>query len=458
MMHLPRLALGRIQPDVDQRPVLWALLSVLERLGLQVQVFGSQARFDAPTGDSLPGGILQRHLDSWLMTRESCREIFLCGNHDCDLAMVLGTWDGPAEEPGALWESPASGGDACPAATARDGEGRLETLCQWLELPRIAILDAQRLRAHGIPARPRQVEAVLLDRTAPGQAGVALQVDLETVWGVPVLGRLPLLPGLRPGLDRLSLGTGPGDAMCCALADALSESLDVERLLRLAESRGFPAPRLAGRETAARPRRCNIAVAYDEAFHCYFPDALDLLERLGARLHDFSPLRSERLPPATDVVYFGCGNLIEHARELAGNCCLKQDLQRHAARGGRIYAECSGVAYLCEQLVLPNSRTCPMAAVLPAIARRNPQAGPSRPATVRLSHACWLGPAGTELRGYQAGTWQFEPTGPLQYDQASAVLGCQRVVGSLLHLNFAALPEILERFFRPLPSPLAAGR
>ncbi len=45
----------------------------------------------------------------------------------------------------------------------------------------------------------------------------------------------------------------------------------------------------------------------DDAFHCYFPDTLDLLELRGATVCDFSPLRDERLPVDTDIVYFGCG-------------------------------------------------------------------------------------------------------------------------------------------------------
>ncbi len=60
------------------------------------------------------------------------------------------------------------------------------------------------------------------------------------------------------------------------------------------------------RGPASRP--LQVAVACDEAFGGYFPDTLEALEARGARVCDFSPLRDDRLPPGTDVVYVGCGH------------------------------------------------------------------------------------------------------------------------------------------------------
>src|SRR5690606_21378146 len=96
------------------------------------------------------------------------------------------------------------------------------------------------------------------------------------------------------------------------------------------------------------PRPLTVAVAYDEAFRCYFPDTLDLLEHLGATVVDFSPLRDEALPLGTDIVYFGCGHPERYAEALASNHCMMLAIREHVCAGRRIYAEGGGVAYLCQ--------------------------------------------------------------------------------------------------------------
>ena len=122
----------------------------------------------------------------------------------------------------------------------------------------------------------------------------------------------------------------------------------------------------------------NIAVAYDEAFSCYFPDTLDVLESQGANVSVFSPLRSERLPDHTDVVYFGCGQPEDYVNELAANFCMKESLWNHVVSGGRVYAESAGLAYLCREMVMPCGHHWPMVGLLPALARRNPAPAPDR--------------------------------------------------------------------------------
>jgi cobyrinic acid a,c-diamide synthase len=228
--------------------------------------------------------------------------------------------------------------------------------------------------------------------------------------------------------------------------------------LEIARSRDFPAIASGLFDAKRDLYHCNIAVAYDEAFNCYFPDTLDLLEYRGARIQDFSPLRDESLPPDTHVVYFGCGNLAAYAGELSRNYCFKQALRSYAAAGGRIYAECSGMAYLCEQIELPNRKPISMAGVLPAVAVRNEQAGPAGPVEVCLQQGCWLGPRGARLRGYGNQAWQLEGIGPLTHYAGDSLIGWQRAIGSRMHLNFAALPDYLDRFFRPLRQPMRATR
>lgn len=465
MTRLPRIAVGTVQPGANDSPILWALLNLLERHDTTVQTFSSQARFHPRTGVSSVTGQDQRHLDSWLMTRDVAREIFFRGGMPVDLAVVEGQFRSDHERlSGGRRRAPRPESERADCheskrADCHDSEGRLETLCDWLDLPRIAIVDARQMSGCRMPDRPDLVDGILLNAAPLGRAGAELRVNLEAIWGVPVLGSLPQQADLHRRILALPPGGAPTPSFCQTLGDALAPSFDVQRLLDIASRRNFCAatpPGLFDPRCAEQP--CTIAMAYDEAFHCYFPDALDLLEYRGARIRVFSPLHGESIPADTDVVYFGCGNISQHVEELSANCCLKQALRCFAADGGRIYAECAGLAYLCEHLVLESGVGYPMAGVFPAVAHRNPLAGQPRPVELPFAHACWLGASSSRLRGYYNESWEIEPVGPLLSDACGRLISCQEAVGSRVHLDFAAQPELLDRFFHPLRSSSGAIR
>ncbi len=205
----------------------------------------------------------------------------------------------------------------------------------------------------------------------------------------------------------------------------------------------------------------TVAVAYDEAFRCYFTDALELLELSGASVVDFSPLRGEALPPDTDLVYFGCGHPERHAAALAENHCMRLAIREHLCSGRRIYAEGGGLAYLCEHLVTPCGERLPMVGVFPAVATANPFPQPPEPTTVTLARRSWLGRPGTKLRGYLNSRWHLEPTECIdglaaEVEHQHDLLGRYLAVGSRMHVNFVPQPEILHSFLRPAPLPQAS--
>src|SRR5262245_30958080 len=150
MSILPRLAVGTIQPDVDSQPMVWGLLNAFAQAGVRTQTFFSRACFRAHDGASVISGIAPRHLDSWLMTAAVCRQSFLHAAAPADLALVEGLYD-------------QCGGKAgCGGAGAAVG-GSLDALCEWLDLPRIGIVDVRRLSPCQLPKRPA-VDRLLLDR------------------------------------------------------------------------------------------------------------------------------------------------------------------------------------------------------------------------------------------------------------------------------------------------------
>lgn len=440
MSHLPRVALGTRQSSTDRLPILWALVGLLRGADRQVQIFHDRATFADADADRCICGQSARYLDSWLMDADLCRESFARGAGGSDFAIVEGCY----QRRDAAGQTGAVPRDQHPM-----GEGSLDLLCQWLELPRLEVLDVSQMASCQLPPRPLGAAGVFLDRVRE-EDFFHWQTCLESLWGIPVLGGLPPLPKLRSALAGVDCGRSSCE-LCRELAAHLLPTCRLQQVLDIADQYEFsPVPQRVftpGRRMAG----VTIAVAFDEAFHCYFPDVLELLDLQGARVETFSPLRDESLPPGTDVLYLGCGHTDRYAQQLADNHCMLVDLRGQVCRGMRVYAEGGGMAYLCHSLMLPSGETLPMAGVLPAVAHCDRQAGPSIPKEITLARDTWLGRAGSKLRGYVNPRWRIERLGRLQACVAEA--GCElhlvahnAVIGSQMHVNFAAQPDFLRRF------------
>jgi cobyrinic acid a,c-diamide synthase len=439
-MIIPRLAVGAIQPDDDATLVVWGLLSLLERVGLQTQAFRHEATF-VPWDGCLPiTGREQRHLDSWLMPRDLCCQLFQRNACDADLSVIEGRYD---------------------AARHHLAGGSLDTLCQWLDVPRVVVLDAARLERCQLPVCPPfAVDAVLLDNVQSAAQVAKWGTTLEVLWGAPVLGALDAVPQLRAAAAALPRGSRPPAALCQELGERFRNHCHLAKLLNLA-CRPFDSmlATAAQARTGASRARLRVAVAFDESFHCYFPDTLDCLEAQGMELRLFSPLRSAELPPGTDVVYLGCGRIDRYAAELAANHCLKQALERFAASGGRVYGESAGLAYLCRHIV-KDGRRYPMVGALSAVAAMESLSEPLVPTTVHLRCNSWLGEALQPLRGYLNSTWRLSPWGDvsdlaMEPEHHGDLVSQRNVIASRLHLNFAAQPSVLERFAQPVRTSTA---
>jgi cobyrinic acid a,c-diamide synthase len=412
-------------------------------------------------------GIAPRHLDSWLMPAEACRERFLRAARLADLSVVEGIF-----ADGADYDDVADVGSGQPAGS------RLSTLCRWLGLPRLGVIDLSRVNGFEAPARRSNVDALLIDRVGSEFDFYRWQTILESLWGIPVLGGLETALGLRSAISQLESHRAPPRDLCAKLGDLMARYVRPLQLLEFASRIPWPAPMSRSCSTAHGQERVaacrldrvepiaerqsgmTVAIAYDDAFFGYCPDALDVLEQRGVTVRDFSPLRDETLPPDVDIVYIGCGRPDLHAQQLSENFCLMLALRDHVCAGKRIYAEGGGLAYLCQQLSLPTGEQVPMTGILPAIAHANSRPLPPRPVELTLAKDHWLGHRGRRIRGYLSDRWRLEPVGALSSCVAEPqhrldVVDRHQAVGSRIHLNLALQPVLLESFLRSAPAALA---
>jgi cobyrinic acid a,c-diamide synthase len=459
MSILPRLAVGTIQPEADLQPIVWGLLDALEQDGVRTQTFLSRSYFLPCDGAAAISSNTPRHLDSWLMTPELCRQSFLRTAATAELAIVEGRYDQAVLNQRAALSEPLSG-------LAAIKGGSLDTLCQWLDLPRIAVVDTKLLNHCQLPPRPT-ADRLLLDRVHDQCDFYRWQTILESLWGIPVVGGLDECTQLRQQIAALPGGSKPPRDWCDALGERWRRYSCLQRVMQLATQPGMPADwsTTSTPDEQHLPPRSNVrvSVAYDEAFHCYFRDTLDMLELRGATVRVFSPLRDECLPTNTDIVYLGCGSPLAHAAALAENHCMLMALKEHVCSGKRIYAEGGGLAYLCQHVESADGIRTPMVGALRATARRNPVRSQPEPVEITLASESWLGPVGTKLRGYRNTNWLLEPTGCLtrlaqEQDSEFDLVGRHQAIGSRIHLNFAAQPTLLGGFLRACPAALAWGQ
>jgi cobyrinic acid a,c-diamide synthase len=237
---------------------------------------------------------------------------------------------------------------------------------------------------------------------------------LERETGLPCFGYLPPMPDCSIPSRHLGLVTAPElkelRENIRRLGLQAGQSLDLDGLLRLGHtaeplSESLPA---GNPVTAEKPR---IAVARDEAFCFYYPDNLDLLERLGARLVPFSPLRDAELPATVSGLYLGGGYPELHAAVLSENGSMRESIRRAVASGLPTLAECGGFLYLQETLEDENGIAWPMANVLPGKGYRTSRLQRFGYLNLTPREDSFLLPAGESIPGHEFHYWDSTETG-----------------------------------------------
>ena len=210
------------------------------------------------------------------------------------------------------------------------------------------------------------VRGVILNQIATERQRLLITEAVERYTGVPVLGSIPRLK--RDIFPMRHLGMIPhqeyGDSedALAFLVETVTAGLDLGRIDALMQPLG---PALAAdRQEDLRPAPdVRIGILQDAAFQFYYSENLEALERAGAELVYLNALRDSGLPEL-DGLYIGGGFPETSARELAANGSFRESVRAAADRGLPIYAECGGLIYLGDSIVL-DGREYPLAGVFP---------------------------------------------------------------------------------------------
>jgi cobyrinic acid a,c-diamide synthase len=426
-----------------------ALCAALRARGLTVQAFKCGPDFLDTGHLSAVTGRPARNLDGWMLDEAANRNTFVHATADADIAIVegmMGLFDG---------------------ISGQADRGSAAEIAKWLSLPVILVLDASN-SARSIAAVLRGFEVfdpalrfagVVLNGVAGQSHYRTLRDAVRSTSSTPLLGWLPREESVRIPERHLGLRTAQEepawDKRKEAFAAVAEKQFALDELLRSTPDLPVELHREQRPTTSAR---ASIGVAQDRAFCFYYQDNLDLLERAGARIVPFSPLRDAHLPKGIDALYLGGGYPEIYAPQLSANTSLATEIRAFAQQGRPIYAECGGMMYLSEQLRRSDGQVFPMTGVLPVEIEMTEGLVRFGYVEVDLMRDCLLGTKGTALRGHSfhysrsAATREMPAAFHARYtlsgksEEEGVVF--RNVLASYVHLHFGGAPSIATTFVR----------
>ena len=321
-----------------------ALASLLRKRGI-VQTFKVGMDYIDPSYLAAVSGRPCRNLDNFVLGEGQIRSIFSYGCQGADIALVEGVRG--------LYEG----------AEALDDTGSTAAIAKILDLPVVLVVSAQSITrsaaaiVKGFQAFDSDVRiaGVILNQVKGGSHREKASRAIEHYCGIPVIGAIPRMEEMQLAMRHLGLvpyreGSVRDDfeKRIRTITEIIGDHVDLNRLLALAKD-FTPARKDILFEPTPEPD-LRIGVAFDEAFNFYYADLFDVLASRGATVVQFSPVH-ERLPDA-DGYIIGGGYPELFVPELEANDRMREAIREESRNGTPIYAECGGLMYLTDRMVL----------------------------------------------------------------------------------------------------------
>ena len=403
-MDIPRIIIAALRGGAGKTILSIGIIAAWTNLGKKVAPFKKGPDYIDAGWLALAAGSPCYNLDTFMIKEEQVLNSFFSHSINRDIAVIEGNrglYDGI------------------------DVEGSTSTaeLAKLLNAPVILCIDCTkttRTMAAVVSGCIRfdpdvEIKGVILNRIAGLRHENILRKSIEHHCGISVLGAVPKLgkqnfPERHMGLVPMPEHGWAKDSIAAASQTAL-QYLDLTAIEKIANqaakstSNEQHPPKspleggLRGVLTSNQQRATRIGIVKDTAFQFYYPENIDALIALGVEPVFISPLTSDSIPPV-DALYIGGGFPETHAEELAQNVTFRDEIKSLAEDGLPIYAECGGLMYLGEELVL-DGKSYPMAGVLPIVFgfSKRPQGHGYTIITVERENPYFI--VGTEIRGHE---------------------------------------------------------
>ncbi|ORT99540.1 Cobyrinic acid A,C-diamide synthase [Anaerovibrio sp. JC8] len=445
--NIPRVVIAATKSGSGKTTIVTGLLAALKQKGLKVQPYKVGPDYIDPGYHRLASGQPSHNLDSWLMPKETMKEVFALSAARSELAViegVMGLYDGGSK-----------------------GISSTAEIARLLEAPVVLVIDCKSMGASaaalalGFKMYDKDVKlaGVILNRLGSDNHERIIREALEQL-DIPVLGAVRrndelIMPERHLGL--LPVEENQEQEIIDRMGEAMASQIDVEAVINI----GRQAPPMQVPEHQADDgdlSRVRIGIARDEAFSFYYPESIRILEEKGAEIVEFSPLNDSSLPQV-DGLIFGGGFPEMFAEQLSNNKELIADIREAAAKGMPVYAECGGFMFLSKAMEDFDGKVFPMCDILPCRVKMNKKLQMVGYVSAQLQGDSILGKQGTVIKGHEF-HFSTEDEDGGKTDAQRAFLftrsrnGAQylggyskgNVLGSYLHLHFAGCPEAVASF------------
>ncbi len=368
-MNIPRLITAALRGGSGKTIITIGIIAAWKKLGKTVAPFKKGPDYIDAGWLALSAGRPCHNLDSFMFSRDQIVNSFYTYSQSTDIAIIEGNrglYDGIDLE----------------------GETSTAELAKLLDAPVVFCIDCTKSTrtmaavVSGCMAFDPEIgiKGVILNRVAGSRHESILRRSIEHHCGIPVVGALPKLKGKMFPERHMGLVPTPEHELSAGSVRAAAQT--AIKYIDLTALEGFAGkvaktPPLKPEETDSPKsyeifpgvdeieKEVSIGVVRDSAFQFYYPENIEALRMAGAKIVDISPLATDTIPPVSGL-YIGGGFPETHAALLADNVKFKNRLKELTDKGMPVYAECGGLMYLGEALVLEGKRF-EMAGVLPVV-------------------------------------------------------------------------------------------
>lgn len=454
-----RILIGAASSGSGKTTFTLGLLRALKKRGIAVQPYKCGPDYIDTQYHGLAAGRESVNLDLFMGGEEHVKEIFerySQGAEACVVEGVMGLFDGYSKMRGSSAE-----------------------VAQVLDIPVLLIVNAKSCAYSVAPIiygyknfnSQVKIAGVVFNMVGSASHYRTLKDACEEL-GVPVLGYLPKNSGIEIPSRHLGLSLDEEflfGEYAEKIAAMVEQHVDVDALLKIftpdsgclceddttesCSAVGNGIPTGTDGNTGGQSTVCGgaaglkIAVAKDEAFNFLYRENIHSLGKLG-EVKFFSPLKDTQLPEC-DLLYLPGGYPELYLEQLQGNGTMRCEIKQYIENGGRCWAECGGMMYLCNSISDETGKEYQMCGVL---GQKATMVGKRLQMGYRQFHY-----AGKELRGHEFHYSKVVPDeeNPLQsvaqqYNAAGAEVATplyryRNLIAGYTHLYFGNM-NLLELF------------
>jgi cobyrinic acid a,c-diamide synthase len=346
------------------------------------------------------------------------------------------------------------------------GYGSTAYIAKSLKIPVLLVVNCQSTSQsiaaliHGYRTFDPKVNVigVVLNKVASDRHLALLKAAIEPS-NIPIFGVLRREDKIQ--LPDRHLGLVPTDELpqlkqiFQQLGELGLRCFDWQKLLPLLKTTPRIRPKVEELIPLSTPVR--IAIARDAAFNFYYADNLELLQKLGAELIEWSPLTDPTLPEGIQGLYLGGGFPEIFADQLAHNQTATRHVRKSIVAGLPTYAECGGLMYLGNSIRDFQGQDYPMVGALPTQAVMGDRLTLGYRNAIAQSNTPMLR-IGDQLKGHEFHRSEIThpPLAPLYYltrlEQDATEpptregWGSGSFQASYLHLHWGATPKFPKRW------------